>query len=324
MSPKSLSLAILITALTPAVASADGLPLPVDDAGPSGIVANDGSGRYVTVGAGRGTVVERVNPHGGRVLDSRYLPGNLTVPVVALDGKPDGLSYNGHTLVLIKPRTGFPRARTELVVLDTRGLRVRRRIDLRGDFSFDALSRDGSTVFLINYLDPRNPTRYRVRTLDPATGRLAPRPIVDPDESADAMRGFPLDRVTSPDGHWHYTLYDGAGGHPFVHALNTEEVQAKCIDLPAFPGTVDPSSVRLSMGPGGRTLKVGSLATVDTESFKVTPAVAKPPPEAAAKPATESGGDAGPWIAGIGAVLLASGLALGVRSRRRTRSATPA
>src|SRR3954470_19924734 len=248
MFAKSLTLALLIAAVTPAAAAADGLPLPVDDAGPGGIVANDNSGRYVTLGTRGGTLVEKIDPDGGRVLDTRFLHGRFTIPVVALSGSPAGLSFNGHELVLIRPREGFPRARTTLAVLDTRGLRLERTITLRGDFSFDALSRDGSTAFLVNYIDPSNPTRYRVRALDPATGKLAPKPIVDPNEDADEMRGYPLDRVTSADGRWHYTLYDGAGGHPFVHALNTEEVQAKCIDLPAFPRALDPSTVRLSMG----------------------------------------------------------------------------
>jgi hypothetical protein len=325
MSTKSWFLALLITLLAPAVASADGLPVPVDDAGPSGILANDDSGRYVTVPAGKGTVVEQVDARDGRVLNSRFLPGHFTVPVVALSGASAGLSYNGHKLVLIRPRASFPRARTTLAVLDTRGLRVRRIITLKGDFSFDALSRDGSTVFLVNYIDPRDATRYRVRTLDPATGRLAPHPVVDPAERPDAMRGLPLDRVSSPDGHWQYTLYDGAGSHPFVHALDTEERRAKCIDLPAFPGTVDPYNLRLEMLDGGAMLKVGSLATVDTRTFKVTPASSRARP-APRKAGAGDDSSATPWIAGFGILLVAAGLALSLRSRRRARThtATPA
>jgi hypothetical protein len=321
MSAKSLSLALLITALTPAAAGADGLPLPVDDAGPGGIVARDHSGRYVTVATRGGTLVERIDPNGGRVLGTKFLRGDFTIPVVALSGSPDGLSYNGHNLVLIRPRNGFPRARTTLAVLDTRILRLRRTITLRGDFSFDALSSDGSTVFLVNYIDPRDPTRYRVRTLDPKTGKLAPKPIVDPDEDPDEMRGYPLDRITSADGRWHYTLYDGAGGHPFIHALDTEQVQAKCIDLPAFPRGADQSTVRLQLGDGGATLKVGSFARVDTRSFEVTPTPAAVQPRPHAANADSGSHSAAPWIAGVGALLLGGGLALSIRSRRRREPA---
>src|SRR4051812_27978633 len=202
MSPKSLTLSLLITALTPAVAYADGLPVPVEDAGPTGIVAPDGTARYVTVHARGGTLLEKIATRNGTILASRFLPGRLTIPVVSLSGAPEGLSPDGRRLVLIRPRRAFPRARTTFAVIDVsrRWLRPIRTISLRGDFSFDALSRNGSTAFLVNYIDPRNPTRYRVRALDLVHGKLAPKPILDPSEDADDMRGYPLDRVTSADG----------------------------------------------------------------------------------------------------------------------------
>jgi DNA-binding beta-propeller fold protein YncE len=324
MSPKSLPIALLITALMPAVASADGLPVPVENAGPSGVVSPDGHTRYVTVSTRGGTLVERIDTRGGRVLEWRFLRGDFTIPVVALDGTAQGLSHDGRTLVLIRPRQGFPRSLTTLAVIDTRTLRVRRGIGLRGDFSFDALSPDGRRIFLVNYIDGRNPNRYRVRTLDTATGALDPKPVVDPDESPEEMRGLPLTRTSSADGRWHYTLYDGGGKHPFVHALDVQAKRAKCIDLPAFPREVDPTSMRLSLLAGGRTLRVASLtsgdtsATVDTRSFEVT-AGAGPTPAAPGGEAG-SGASAAPWIAGAGFVLLASGLGLSIRSRRRART----
>ena len=36
--------------------------------------------------------------------------------------------------------------------------------------------------------------------------------------SGEKMGGSPLTRATSLDGRWAYTLYDGAGRTPFVHA----------------------------------------------------------------------------------------------------------
>jgi hypothetical protein len=44
---------VAIALAAPACAAADGLPLPVDDAGPSGVVSADGGSRYVTIPAGR-------------------------------------------------------------------------------------------------------------------------------------------------------------------------------------------------------------------------------------------------------------------------------
>ena len=93
--------------------------------------------RYVTLPAGRDTVVARVRRDGGEVLRSRVVPGSFTVPAVALDGSPSGLSADGRTLVLISPRPAFPRARTTFAVLAPRRLAVRgdrharRRLQLR-------------------------------------------------------------------------------------------------------------------------------------------------------------------------------------------------
>ena len=45
------------------------------------------------------------------------------------------------------------------------------------------------------------------------------------------MRSQALTRVVSPDGTWALTLYDGDGKAPFVHALNTADGTAFCVDL---------------------------------------------------------------------------------------------
>ena len=140
------------------------------------------------------------------------------MPTTAL---PAGSPADGRTLVLITPRTSFPRARTTLLVLGARGLASRETIRLRGDFSFDAISPQGRLVYLIQYNQPTDPTRYLVRAYDLQHGRLLHAPVVDPQERGEKMRGNPLSRAVSPDGRWAYTLYDGAGGTPFVHALDT-------------------------------------------------------------------------------------------------------
>jgi hypothetical protein len=326
----TLALVLITSAATPAPAWGDGLPVPVDDAGPAGVAAVGGGSRFVTVRAGRNTVVARVDQHGGQVPVSRMLHGKLTIPVVAVDGSPSGLSHDGRTLVLIRPRIAFPRGHTTLVVLNTVDLSMRQRIGLRGDFSFDALSPDGRTAFLIQYTDPNDPTRYLVRSLDAASGRLYAAPVVDPHESGDDMRGLPQTRVTSPDGRWEYTLYDGASGQPFVHALDTERRHAKCIDLPASLANGDPAALRLTLGGGGGgrggggTLTVERarrpVAVIDTTTFGVT----EPGRAPKATRASGSGGDSSwPRTAAVAAalLLLSAALALGARARRRTRTA---
>jgi hypothetical protein len=312
-----LLLTLAALAVLPASAHGDGLPVPVDDAGPSGVAAADGLVRYVTLTYGPNTMLQKVEQRGGRIAAYKVLHGRFTIPVVALDGTPAGLSRDGGTLVVIRPRNSFPRARTELKIVDTRLRGAPRMVRLHGDFSFDAVSPDGRVVYLIQYVDPRNPNAYLVRALDAATGRLDPRPVVDPDESGDDMRGMPLTRATSADGRWAYTLYDGAGKHPFVHALDTVGRRAKCIDLPGNLLGSSPDSFRLRVDPGGGRLVLTEyrkpLYTVDTHTFRVS-AVSH-----SHKTSDAADGDLITWprAGAIVAALLLLGGAVAVVARRR-------
>jgi hypothetical protein len=170
-----------------------------------------GRDRFVTLPSGASTIVAAVRRRTGEISSYRRLRGRYTIPAVAYDGTAGGLSPDGHTLVLTRPRVRFPRAESSFLVLDTRSLRPRRRLTLTAEWSFDAISPDGRYLYLIEYTDPRDTSRYAVRLYDLTRGRLAPEPIVDPHEADEAMRGSPLTRVSSPDGRWEYTLYDGGG-----------------------------------------------------------------------------------------------------------------
>jgi len=284
---RALSVSMLTCAVVASVgllagaARADGLPVLGVDVGGTGVASSAGDARYVTIAAGRSTVVARVNPTGGRVLASRLLTGSFTIPAVAYDGSASGLAADGHILVLIEPRASFPRAQTTFTVLAVPQLRPLRTVRLRGDFSFDAISPHGSLMYLIQYTVPTDPSRYLVRAYDLHTGRLLARPVTDPREQTDKMRGSPITRTTSPDGRFAYTLYDGAGTTPFVHALDTSRRTARCIDLDSLTGSTYLWRLRLTLGNGGGTLTVHNghdiEAVVDTRTFQVstpTPAIA--------------------------------------------------
>jgi hypothetical protein len=301
-------------------AGADGLPVGGVEVGPSGVTRPADDVRYVALRAGPNTLVARVEQSGGRVLGSRLLPGRFTIPAVALDGTAAGLTADGRTLVLIRPRTGFPRRQTTLAVVGTARLRLRETVTLPGDFSFDALSPDGSLLYLVQYVNPRDPTRYVVRGYDLERGRLLPEPVVDPTIFGKVMRGYPVTRAVSPDGRWAYTLYDGGGGRPFVHALDTAERTAACIDVDALAGRSDLMDVRLAVAGGGSEVRIvagaETVAVIDAETLRLS----EPAPPAAAAAVLEDDGSA-PWAVtgGLGAlaVALAAGLAFVLRRRKR-------
>jgi hypothetical protein len=310
-------LSLLLALALPASASADGLPVPVEDTGPSGIADRVGVYRYVSLDIGGRTLVERTVQNGGAVSDSRTIGGEYTIPAVGIDGSPSGLSADGKTLVLITPRPSFPRKTTELAVLETKQLDIRDRIRLDGDFSFDAISPDGRTMYLIHYLSPRDYTQYEVRAYDLEQGHLVPGAITDPNEDPDEMLGTPISRETSPSGRWAYTLYAG-GKHPFVHALDTEHGTAVCVDLDDLRSPRDYRALGLDPGAGPSltvTLRGEAAAIVDTRTFEVSrPTATEPAP--AIGPDPDDGSPVGIWALAAGAGLLACALALVFRRRR--------
>ncbi len=222
------------------------------------------------------------------VIRSRVVPGRYTIPVVALDGTPSGLSADERTLVLINPRRRFPRQRTAFTVLDARTLRVRAVLDFEGDYSFDALSPNGRWLYLIQYTSRRDPQSYAVRAYDLRAGRMLPKAIVDPTEPDEAMRGYPLTRVTTPNGRWEYTLYDGGGSHPFVHALDTVGRKALCLDLDVLEGDSNLGNLTLEPEAGG-TITVHyrgtAMAFIDRTTRQVTETPLPParPPDRASR-----------------------------------------
>lgn len=318
---------LIVLGGAPSGAAADGLPVPMDGVGGTSIVAPGGAGpRYATLRAGAHTKLLRIDQNGGEITGTRAIKGEFTIPLVALDGTASGLSADGATLALISPRTvvrRFPRRKTSFVIVDvgeTGRLRPREPLTLRGDFSFDALSPDGRTMYLVEYTSS-DYNDYAVREYDLDRGRLLREPVqfshkVEPGE----MRGLPMARATSSDGRWAYTLYNG-GGTPrdeaFVHILDTVEAVSHCIDMPISGRAA--WNVQLDLPAGGSALDVMRgdrvLASMDTETYAVTE-----PPSPGTAAASESTGGGGISAAAIAAIIagvaLLAGAALGIRRRR--------
>jgi hypothetical protein len=312
--------AAIVAGAGAATAGADGLPVLGVDVGSKGVTVPGAAARYVTLWAGpRSTVVARVARNGGRIVRSRVLQGLFTIPAVAYDRSASGLSADGRVLVLIQPRTSFPRARTSFAVFDARRLRLLELLRLRGDFSFDAISPSGDRIYLIQYLSPTDPTKYAVRAYDVQAGRLLADPVVDPREADEQMRGQPLSRAMSPDGRWAYTLYDGNGKTPFVHALDTSRATARCIDLDALRGNRYLWRLRLTVRGNGKQLSVRDGSETELVVNTKTFAVRKPPAPTAAPVARQESSRTWPWAAGASALVLvvaAAGLVVATRRHR--------
>jgi hypothetical protein len=318
----TLILALLSAALLAPPALGAGGPVAGTEAGPGGVTVPGDPSRYTTLRTGGGTLVAQVQRDGGQVTGSRFLKRALTLPAVAYDNSATGLSADGRTLVLATPRSGVPRRRSGFAVLDAQRLRPRFQTTLRGDFTLDAISPDGRRLFFIQYTSRRDFSRYTVRAYDVGARRLLTRPIVDPAEADEPMRGNPVARAMSEDGRWAYTLYDGNGEHPFIHALDTVAAHAKCVDLDQLAGRQDLFGLRLGVGRGGEVVvrepeHQAALLTVDPRTFAVrAPAPVLPPRARTPQPAADDGA---PWlaIALAGAMMVLMGVGAGVLRRGR-------
>jgi len=293
MRKATLVLMLLALSLAPAKARADGFG--VLGGTPSFV---DPPYRYVALTPRTRhplSVIQRIDLRDSTVDRWWYLHGSYYLPAVAADGSPGGISDNGLLVLTTFPRR-YPPQRTRFAILDTRLFlshpnrhtdsprHAVTRLSFPGAYSFDAISPDGSRIYLIhNVFHGRRLSRYEVRALDTATGRLLPQPIVDPEEPDERMQGSPVTRIGSPDDRWAYTLYTGSE-ETFLHALDTVEGRAVCVDLPQLEHLREPFQLRLRLGDGGHKIVVysrdrkdagdSSLLEIDTQSF----AVHSPPP----------------------------------------------
>jgi hypothetical protein len=173
--------------------------------------------------SGSGTAVEARDAATGAVRAQRTLPGRWRLPEPAADGTLEGVSADGGTLVLTRE--------SRFAFLDAALAAPPQVAALDARFSYDALSPDGSVLYLVEHRSDLGPRRYQVRAFERATGRMRAGAIVDTREIDEPMAGYPLARATSSDGAWVYTLYQGPE-HAFVHALAAADGYALCIDLP--------------------------------------------------------------------------------------------
>jgi hypothetical protein len=305
------AVAVLGLALTP-VALADGGPSPGTVWG-EGVLAAGGNVRYVALPTDNDTFIGTVRTSDGVIVHSTSYAGSWGIPYVTNGGDVGGLSADGRTLVLTRTlQCCGLRSETSFLVLRAPSFKLREIVDLKGDYAFDALSPNGSKLYLIRHVSDRDLTKYVVRAYDLDAHRLLPRVIADRTQRGWVMAGWPVSRATSADGRWVYTLYQRNGAYPFVHALDSVRGVAHCIGIPWTGSDTAAWNMRLGMKNGGRTLTVHwrsgrSYLNMDTRTWRLSPA----------------GGGFPWWWIPIAALVAAALLFVTRRTLRRARRSAP-
>jgi hypothetical protein len=234
--------------------------------------------------AGAATQVTARNVLDGKVMSTGTLRDQLQPRAVSPDGR----------LVALTPPGDGGRSRTTVVVADSSG--ERRRLDLAGNLVPEAFSFDGTLLFVLDYLPPAAPDRYRVRVIDLATGKVQSlltrlKGIVPPG-AEEEMRGEGRQAVYGQTQQTLFTLYthqpdhvhtrdllagaraDKPDVHAFVHSLNLSQGWAYCIDLPTPFGEQPAAGHAIALSPSGSQLVVvdapaGAAALIDPGKLTV-------------------------------------------------------
>jgi hypothetical protein len=263
----------------------------------SAVPSRDWSVLYATTTDGTATTLHTLDPATGDEVDRRTVPGIFTVRTV---------SENGEMVALTPPPpigtdTYHPVAKdpTPLVIV-RRGDPDPQRLDVPGNVEPEAFSLSGDALFVIDFVPPLAPERYRVARLDLTRGTVDDVRSKE-EELQEPMRGTARAQTVAPDGRRLYTLYtrDATADEPaeaFVHVLDLDAETASCVDLPPEFAT-DPLGA-VAVTPSGSRLFVYSpmasaLAELDTRSLEIprTATVAPPvgtPPSTARATATET------------------------------------
>lgn len=255
------------------------------------VTVQDGASyRYVTVTPRTRpalTVVERIDMSNGAIDRWWYLHGSYAIPAVAYDGSAGGLSADGRTLALVNFSRAYPPPQMKLAILDTdvylrhprrpgqqRPQHAIRYLTPRGRFYFQAISPNGSKIYLRHYrMHDRGSAYDRLSddfdlwALDARNGGLASRPL-SVSNSRRQLAGLPISGATSPDGRWAYALYDGDMRLPFLLALDTVTGRVLRVDLPGLEQLRNPGMLKLRLDSAGHRL---ALYPRSPDSGRVAP-----------------------------------------------------
>jgi protein MpaA len=271
-----LALTAMLAALTAPGAGAGGLSSTQIPAN-GGIAAPGSPYRFQTVTVGSRhhlTVVEQVRRRGGLIGRRWLLPGAWHLSAPAYDREGAGLAADAPVLVVSRygvPRKGGMRRHTELAFLHTGPYRPHgpapiRRVTLPGDLTVQAISPDGSTLYLSHNLagGPASP-RFTIVPYSVRSGRLlSPKAIHD---NGEILSGTAAARTEDPGGRRVFTLYVDHRDHgqrTYLMGLDTVDNRLAAFALPRLSGLKNPFLLDLELGPSGSTVVIRKHSARDS------------------------------------------------------------
>ena len=232
------------------------------------------------------TIINEIDSDTGETVGSRVVPEpRQEIRIVSPDGDALALmEARGNRDELYVPE---PRTETAITVV-WREVAEPKRFDLEGNFEPEAFTRDGRTLYLLEFWPADAPDRYFVRSLDLESGEITDTFSPEVDLNPE-MRGHARAQVIHPDGDFLYTMYtlddvgkavvdpeaEGVAARwAFVHVISLNEDWSFCIFLP-LPMGRNEATVGLAITPDGSTLYAvdagaDMVASIDTESMRVT------------------------------------------------------
>ena len=237
---------------------------------PTGLLSADKQQYVAASEKGDVTHVEIFEPEQGMLQRSFSLDGRWQLK---------GISPNGRWLAFAADGQKQQGAnwQTDIAVVAGEDGRVAHTLQLDGHFEIDALSNNGDSLFLIQYVPPNQPEKYAVRLYDLAQEVLLPDSLRDKRTADEAMTGYAWGTVADAQGTWWHTLYVSTERNKaFIHALTLQPNGfTVCIDLPSGAGdfaTLQQYALALSLD--GQTIyatnpALGIVAEVSLATFEV-------------------------------------------------------
>lgn len=225
---------------------------------PAGLMSQDHRRIYTATPQNGQTIVLVTNATTGQTIRSLTLSG--TYSTASYDYTNAVISFDGHWLALREQQ--LSRTSSVFAFINTLSGHVE-TITLQSQFDLDAISPDGSRLYLLQQLNDVA-GHYYVRLYQVNQQQLYANVISDKSDINDPrMIGSGLTRQVASDGTRDYTLYiDTRSNIAFIHALplTNDYYLAKCINLPSGKSPALLRYYTLTLSADGSTLYAANAA----------------------------------------------------------------